>query len=302
MNDALSYVVCALAALPVAWLAGDFIYSRLTKFGLSRWEARIARDPDGVRTGCREFTVGDGPIALLLIHGFADSPAIFRHMAPALAARGFTCRAMRLPDACIPRHLAADLRKGDQLRAIADEVSVLRTTHPAVWLVGHSLGGTLALEFALLRPAEVAGLVLLAPLLKVSHRRSPFLSPRTWFRIGQRTLVFTRVFEDFFPLDVRHRDARAFDECDLFMPLALYEELFRAVDAVKDHAPGVSVPALFLLSKDDRVTDPRAAEAFFRHCGSRRKMLKYLPESGHVIPLDHSWMQAVEEVDRFVHS
>jgi carboxylesterase len=298
--SALFTAVQVLAGAAAVWLAGDFLYSRLTASRLARWEARVRRDPDGVRVGCREFTAGDGSVALLFIHGFADSPAIFRPMAVALAERGFTCRVMRLPDSSIPRHLAAELRKGDQLRAISDEFKALRAGHDAVWLVGHSLGGTLAIEFALLRPAEVAGLVLLAPLVRVSHWRSPIFSPRTWFRIGRSTLLFTRMLEDFFPMDVRRRDARAFEECDLFMPFPLYSELFRAVDAVRNHAAGVTVPTLFLLSHRDHVTSWRAAEAFFHRCASTRKTLRYLPGSGHVIPLDHGWTQAVEEVDHFV--
>src|SRR5579871_5198861 len=83
-------------AIPVAWLGLDFSYSLLVQFQYARWEAGIVRDPDGVRRGCREFTVGRGDTALLLIHGFSDSPAVFRRMAPDLAARGFACRAMRL--------------------------------------------------------------------------------------------------------------------------------------------------------------------------------------------------------------
>src|SRR5262249_13628170 len=80
------------AAILVLWFGIDFAYALLMKRRYARWEAGIERDPDGVRRGCREYTVGNGDTAVLFVHGFADAPTVYQRMAPALAEKGFTCR------------------------------------------------------------------------------------------------------------------------------------------------------------------------------------------------------------------
>src|SRR5206468_12893176 len=93
----LPHLIAAAAAVPALWVGGDLLYSLVVGHLYRRWEAGIERDADGVRLGCREFTLGEGKDAVLLVHGFGDSPAIFRRIAPALAAKGFACHALRLP-------------------------------------------------------------------------------------------------------------------------------------------------------------------------------------------------------------
>jgi esterase/lipase len=50
-----------------------------------------------LRVGEAEFDSGAGSTALLLVHGINFSPIAYRNFGPALAQRGFKCRAMRLP-------------------------------------------------------------------------------------------------------------------------------------------------------------------------------------------------------------
>jgi len=122
-------------------------------------EPRIAR----VRVGDVEIEVeehGDGPRAFVLVHGFTGSRDDFREMLPRLAERG--------------RTLALDLRGhggstntgdlasytldalyGDVLGAL-DALGVERCD-----LLGHSMGGMVAMRVALDAPERVASLVLM---------------------------------------------------------------------------------------------------------------------------------------------
>jgi alpha-beta hydrolase superfamily lysophospholipase len=79
------------------WLAGDFGYSRYVAWRIAGWEKSIQRTNDGVLAGCEDFAMGSGAEAVLLVHGINDSPAVWRRMAPELAAAGWHVRAMRLP-------------------------------------------------------------------------------------------------------------------------------------------------------------------------------------------------------------
>ena len=81
---------------------GDVVYSCSVGAGYREWNSKVRRDPDGVREGCREFTLGEGETAVLMVHGFGASPAVWRKMAASLAAEDFTCRAMRLSSSPVP--------------------------------------------------------------------------------------------------------------------------------------------------------------------------------------------------------
>jgi len=87
-------IIGSLVAL--FWLA-DLAYALRTQYRRQRWERQTQRGADGVRNGAEAFTAGNGSIALLLIHGYADSPAQFRFLVPLLVEQGFACHAMRLP-------------------------------------------------------------------------------------------------------------------------------------------------------------------------------------------------------------
>jgi carboxylesterase len=130
-----------LVALLVGWLMLNLLVA--IWFGVRRrlWERRIRRGADGVLADAAPYTVGNGATALLLIHGFADSPAVFRELAAELAAKGLACRVMRMPGACEPRAVAARQSPATWLAAVRAEVAVLRATHRQVWLLGHSMGG-----------------------------------------------------------------------------------------------------------------------------------------------------------------
>jgi carboxylesterase len=301
MNTALIFKILFLIAGGIAfWMAGDWSYARWTAHRLADSETHIQRDAHGLRKGFEDFTVGTGDTAILMIHGFADAPSIFRPMADRLAEDGFTCRAMRLPNAGMPidevRHVTRQ-RWEDQ---IVLEIRELRKTHSQVWLLGHSLGGGLATHVAGQHPDEITGVILLAPLFEVSPRRSPVLGARQWFDVASRTLVFTDVLENTFPRDMKDQSVLAEDLRDQFIPMNIYRELFGLADSLQTAAPQIRRPLLMVVSDDDRVVDPNAARCFFQACSSEKKVLLETKEAGHVIPLDRGWQTITETIRRFI--
>ncbi|OGV42058.1 MAG: hypothetical protein A2X46_05770 [Lentisphaerae bacterium GWF2_57_35] len=282
------------------WMAGDWTYARWVSVQLARTEKQIERDASGLRKGCESFTVGSGKTAILMVHGFADSPAIFRPMASVLAEEGYTCRAMRLPGAGMPVDAARYVTRQMWEDEIYLEIRKLRKTHAQVWLLGHSLGGGLATRVAAQHPDEIAGVVLLAPLFEVSSRRSPVLTARQWFDMAYRTLLFTDVLEIAFARDMKDRTALAIDRRDQFIPFNIYCELFGLVDSLQSIAPQVRRPLLVVVSNDDRVVDSNAARTFFRACASEKKLLLETQEAGHVIPIDRGWETTAQSIGRFI--
>jgi len=284
-----SWWLVSLAALLLLWLGGDFVHSRIVAHRLARAERATERDADGVRAGCRAYEVGQGPDALLLVHGFNDCPAVFDALAPRLVERGFACRAMRLPGFAMPVEEYAGTSRAAWREALEQEIAALRAGHRRVGLVAHSLGGTVAVDYLLDRPDAVDGLVLLAPLIEVSTERSPLLPPRGWHEIGRRTLLFTRVVETPFPVNATSPEARAYDRRTLFTPREVFSEIYALLDRTEGRAAEFRVPLLMVLGRRDEVIDLAAAERFYSGCSSPRRRLLYLEEAGHLVPLDAGW-------------
>jgi carboxylesterase len=290
------------AAVLIVWLGGDFVYSRIIAHRVERWECTIHRDPDGVRSGCREYTLGQGETALLLVHGFNDSPAIFARLARRLADDGFTCRAMRLPGFAMPVEEYARTGRSQWREALAGELASLSADHERVGIVAHSLGGAISIDYLLDHPSDAAGAVLLAPLVAVSESRSPLLPPRAWHAIGSRVLLFSRVVETPFPLNARSPQAGAYDRNTRFTPREIFTELYALLDGIEGRDAEFRVPLMTALGRHDEVIDPDAAERFHRDSASPVKVRLDLEDAGHMLPLDNGWERLADEIALFFRS
>lgn len=292
------WLLAATAALllpPALWLAGDALYAR-------RVHAR-ANAPDARRASTEAFALNPaGTPALLLIHGFADGPAVFAQIAPLLADSGFAVRALHLAGSGSPPAQMAGTTLATWRADVDREIAALRAEAPArpVWLVGHSLGGALAFDAALRPDNHVAGLVLLAPLLQASRARSPLLAPRTWFRLLDRLLVFTDTVESRLPADLRDPAARAAYCTDKFIHRDVYRALFDATDAVRPRAAEWRGPLLTILSPSDQIVDSAATRFFFAATNAAPAKLQEQNSAGHVLPLDSGYPQVAAKIARFV--
>lgn len=289
--------IIGLTALSV--FGGDAIYSLCTGRSERNWEATIQRGADGVRRGAEAYAVGEGRTAILFVHGFGSSPAMFTRMTGELAARGYACRAMRLPGFCEPSQDFASYTRADWLKGIQGELDALRAQHEHVWLVGHSLGGALSLELLRRNPAGADGLILMAPLIAVSSRRSLGIEPGKLFRLGDHVLPFSRTFKICFPIDMKDPSVATIEHRDLFVPRATYRELFALIREARENPGSLELPVELFVAPQDRVVDSVAAEEFVRRVAPQAKIV-YAERSGHVIPLDYGWTEAVESIDQFI--
>ncbi|HWJ96292.1 MAG TPA: alpha/beta fold hydrolase, partial [Telluria sp.] len=158
----LSTIVGAALGVPAVLGAGLALFTRNTARRVEAYLPPGGRfvDVPGARLHIRDE--GSGP-PLLLIHGLAGQmchytygvmerlAGEFRVVAVDRPGSGYSTRAEATP---------ADLSA--QAAALAALIDELGLGQPVV--VGHSLGGAVALALALEHPAKVAGLALIAPL------------------------------------------------------------------------------------------------------------------------------------------
>jgi alpha-beta hydrolase superfamily lysophospholipase len=293
-----------LGLMLLVWLAvrvTDRWYARRIERQYQAWSTTIDRDADGIRAGFAPWSLGEGETALLFIPGFAGAPSLYQRMAPALAERGYTCRAMQLPGFGDPFQHAAAVTAADWLDAVERERDGLRAEHDEVWLVGHSLGAALALHVVHADPARTAGVVLLAPLIEVSGRRSPVLPPARWYAIGRRLFKRTPMLESNFPLDLQDASAGPLVQRDRFIPINLYHAVFDTLEGLPP-PEDFPLPVLVMIAPEDAIADPRAAQAWFERLSVSHRRLHVETDAGHVLPLDAGWERRVQEIDDFIQS
>ena len=277
------------------WLAGDALYAR-------RIHVRTAA-PTAPHAAAEPFSLNPaGTPVLLLIHGFADGPAVFAQLAPPLADAGFAVRALHLSGSGVPPAEMKGLTLATWRADIDREISALQAAAPGrpVWLVGHSLGGALAFDAALRPTNQVAGLVLLAPLVEVSRARSPVLSPRQWFNLLDHLLVFTDTIESRLPKDLHDPAARATYRTDKYVHRDVYRALFDATDAVRPRAGEWRGPLLAVISASDQIVDSSASRFFFAATNAAPAKLGEEHAAGHVLPLDYGHERLADRIVRFI--
>jgi pimeloyl-ACP methyl ester carboxylesterase len=169
----------------IAWIVGGVVVvAGLVVAGLVLFTARTARqvekalpprgrfiDIDGARI--HYLDQGSGPV-LLLIHGLTGQMLNFTHSLLDRLKDDFRVVILDRPGSGYstrPAGAAATLTA--QAQIISRFCDVLRLGRPLV--VGHSLGGAIALTLALNHPKQVGGLALLAPATqRLDHVPPPF--------------------------------------------------------------------------------------------------------------------------------
>ena len=300
MRRRLKILIFVLLGLALAWVLGDWVYSSMVAAGVKKWEDSIERDDQGVQKGCRQYTIGNGETAVLLIHGINDSPACYHKMAPVLAEEGFTCRVMRLPGFAEPIERYAKATKEQWLAAVKREIDSLREDHPQMAVIAHSLGGAVMIAHLLADPEAADAVVLLAPAVAVSSRRSPVLPVRFWHEIGKRLLIFTDITSSPFSIDCHDPTAADYPGRTRFTPIEIVDQTFQLVDHNHGRADEFTTPLMMVLSEEDKVIDSQAAEEFYQQAASEQKEVVFVDNCGHMPQVDTGWESLTRRIATFL--
>ena len=287
--------------LLLLWLTINFLHGLWVGIRRYFWEKRMAREPNDLLPEAAAYRIGSGRIALLFIHGFADTPCIWRRITRHLAAKGlFTCRAMRLPGSAEPPAFAKQQSLHRWRAQVADEIVRLRETHETVWLIGHSLGGALALDAALRLPDMVDGVAVMAPMLEISRRRCPLLPANAWFALARVALGLSPTFESPFSADGVAADDPSFVyKRDRYIPFAVYRGLFALIRDLRRQSARLTCPLFAVTAGNDSVVDSQTALCWLAACPAPKEV-RVLPEADHVIPLAAGWETLADDIAAFI--
>lgn len=256
----------------------------------------------------RPFTLeGDRGVALL-VHGFPGTADDLRPLAEELHAHGWAVEATLLPGFGPELASLPDKTALEWTTAITERVDQLCRRHSRVVVVGHSLGGSLAITVSAKQSLD--GLVLLAPFVKVHHplwQMLPVLQyvlPRLKpFRLFPPNFDDPKFREDIARMvpgiDLDREEHRA-AVLDYALPVKLLAQVRLAgVDAYAK-APKVCTRTLVIQGVDDKLVLPESSRKLATRFGGTVQYLE-IPGGHDLHSRDEpSWPYVRDAVLQFV--
>ena len=254
-----------------------------------RFRRRFPAGPDGIVIGAepRRYA-GDPQRALLLIHGYNDTPASLDDIARALQAAGWTVRLPLLPGHGRSLEAWDAWRASEALALVRDEYAALRAQHATVVVGGLSMGGALATWLA--AEADVDGLLLFAPMLFVPRPMQVAVSTaRVW------TLV-TRYVSGGGARSIRDPEAQRRSISYGCSTRRSLEALERVATGTMPRLGFAKAPTLVCQSREDnRLPEDQSRRAFAR-LGATDKTVHWVHGAGHVLTMDYGWRELAATV------
>lgn len=228
-----------------------------------------------IQPGAQPFDFPGGPTAVLLVHGFTGSPAATRPWGEHLAEAGYTVRGPRLPGHGTRWQDMNLTTWQDWFAEVDRNFRELRAEHDDVFVMGLSMGGTLALRLAEVHGADVAGVVLVNPAVH-SERRDRHALPY----LARVLPGWPGIRND---IAKPGQDEVAYPRMPLKAALSL-TDLWRVVRA---DIKRVTQPMLMFSSRVDHVVEPSNGDWIADRVQSRDFTRIYLEQSYHVATLDY---------------
>ena len=239
--------------------------------------------------GAEPLSVDGGEVGVLVCHGYTGTPQSMRGVAEYLAGEGRL--SVRLP--LLPGHGTrvedmAGATAGDWVECVTRSFNELRERCSSVFVLGLSMGGTLALHLAGMYPEAVAGVV-------------PINAPVSFPTADLAALAFDPQAPDFVPgIGSDIMDPEATELAYGQVPVATIRHLYALVAVTRDLLPRITCPLLAFQSEQDHVVDPANGPRILAEAGCDKKELVRLDRSYHVATLDHDRERIAQESLAFI--
>jgi len=229
------------------------------------------------------------PRAMLLIHGFGDTPQTLRALASDLYESGYDVRVPLLPGH--GRSVASfDAATHDVwIGAVRTELAALRAKYEWVGLGGLSMGGALAAIVAAdIRDLPV--LVLMAPYVAMPLYIRAAAACHTWWTPFRPQLAASS------PDSIHDPVERAKNLAYGHVTGHALHELAAVARLAQASLPRVTAPTLLIQSRHDNRIAERVAKRAFAALGAARKELVLTDVGGHILTVDYGKERVFETI------
>lgn len=245
----------------------------------------------GLLLGAEPFSLGNGPVGCLLVHGFTSTPYDVRACGEYLAAQGIAVEGVLLAGHGTRPEELAETRLTHWLDSIRDGHARLAQRCDQVFGLGISLSGNFLLTLAPLMP--LAGLILVGTPLRFRHERAYRAAYRILRALGKH---YQKKWY------VEHLDANIRAQRPTYdrFPLACAQDCMTAVTWSRENLPRIHSPILILQSTTDHAVDKRTITEFRTRFASTDVTVQWLPNRYHVLVIDHDAEPVFDAVARFI--
>jgi alpha-beta hydrolase superfamily lysophospholipase len=229
------------------------------------------------------------PKAVVVIsHGVSEHSSRYAHVGERFAAAGYAVYALDHRGHGRSQGHRAMIERADYVvEDLHGLVRMARTRHPErkAYLLGHSMGGAVALAYTVRHQDELAGLILSGPLAAldaaspVTRAASRLLSVLTP-RLGIYDVDSSAVSRD--PQVVRDYEQDPLNYHGK-LPARTVSEMTRAVERFPDQVQGLTLPLLVMHGSADTLTPVDGSRMVHARAGSRDKALDVLEGLYHEI-------------------
>ena len=228
-----------------------------------------------VLSGAEPVDLPGGPVGVLLCHGFTGTTQSIRPWAEQLATAGLSVLAPRLPGHGTTWQDMNTTGFADWYAELERSFDDLRGRCGSVFVMGLSMGGTLALRLAELRAADLAGLVVVNASLG-SDRRDVKLAPALSRVLASRPGLGSDIKKEGVTELAYPRT-----------PLKAFASLQRAWPVVCADLHRITCPVLVYRSRVDHVVEPVSGRLLLAGLAGGSVEERVLDNSYHVATLDN---------------
>lgn len=218
------------------------------------------------------------PRAVLVIsHGLGEHGQRYMNLVGYFVTRGYAVYSLDHRGHGLSQGVRGYVERfSDFITDLDSFISIVRGNHPGikVYLVGHSVGGTIAAAYAARHQDRLDGLILSAATMSVGES------------VPAALILLARLLSRFFPkLGLYTIDASAISrdrsvvEAYLSDPLVyrgkirvrLGMEIIGTMGALRKQLPGITLPVLIMHGRDDRLSEPAGSDILYEGLGSTDK-------------------------------
>ncbi|MDX1510024.1 MAG: alpha/beta fold hydrolase [Nitriliruptorales bacterium] len=220
-------------------------------------------------------------VGVAVIHGFTGNPVSTRPVGERLNAEGWTVEVPRLPGHGTSWMDLSRTRFGDWRRVVDETIDSLAERCDKVVVVGLSMGGTLTLDAATRRPADLAAIAVINATILPRDGLLPKLLPVLQFLLP----VTPRDLADMPTGDIAKEggDERAYG----LVPTMTAYSIVKAQDEIRGRLDRLTMPVLVAWSPQDHTVPPKNSEWLAEQLADRDLTTVRCERSYHVVTLDH---------------